>query len=111
MPRYVLVVATSPVPGREDDYNRWYDTVHLAEVLSVPGLVSAERFVAEDRPAAPAPRYLAVYRVDSDDIDATMARFRQFSAGLDPEPSVDPDSVEVRLFRSLRPRPAAGTGA
>jgi hypothetical protein len=103
MPRYILTVATSPLPGREDEFNRWYDEVHLAEVLAVPGFGSAARFVADGEPAGTAPRYLAIYDIDSDDIDATMHAFQQFSAGLDPEPSLDPGSVVIQLYRSVGP--------
>jgi hypothetical protein len=109
VPRYILTVATTPLPGREDEYNRWYDGIHLAQVLSLPGFVSAERFVVEDGLATPARRYLAVYDIESDDIQATMTAFRQFSAGLDPEPSLDLDTVDVQLYRSLG-GPIATTG-
>ena len=62
--RSVLVVLTAPVPGREDEYHEWYDRVHLADVLDVPGVVSAARFA----PAAGSdePRFLALYEVEGD---------------------------------------------
>src|SRR5258706_13453663 len=42
--RHIFVVQTSAVPGREDEFNRWYDDEHLAQVLEVPGFVAAQRF-------------------------------------------------------------------
>jgi hypothetical protein len=35
--KYILVVMSNPVPGREQEYNTWYDTQHLPDVLQNPG--------------------------------------------------------------------------
>jgi hypothetical protein len=63
---YKLIVFTDPVPGREDEYNDWYDHVHLRDVLAVPGFVAAQRF----RLTMPMigdlkSRYLAVYEFEA----------------------------------------------
>jgi hypothetical protein len=70
MARFVFVVNTNPVEGREDEYNDWYSNRHLADVLALPGVVSARRFAIADTEAAPAPpsfKYLALYEVEADD--------------------------------------------
>ncbi len=70
MPKAVLVVHSQPAdPSREDEYNDWYDRVHLPEVCAIPGIVGARRFSHADAAAtgsAPAP-YLAIYEIDADD--------------------------------------------
>ena len=43
-----LAVTSDPVPGREDEYETWYNDAHLPEVLSIPGFAAARRFVATD---------------------------------------------------------------
>lgn len=64
----VLVVQTNAVAGREDEFERWYDGMHIPEILTIPGFVAAQRFVLEPdaRPGeTPAPfRYLAIYELD-----------------------------------------------
>jgi hypothetical protein len=51
--QYTMVVYTSPVEGREDEYNKWYDEVHLAEFSALPGVVSGRRYqVPAGKPAA-----------------------------------------------------------
>ena len=37
MGNYTMVVFTSPVEGREDDYNDWYDNQHLGDVIAAAG--------------------------------------------------------------------------
>lgn len=73
----LFLVFSNPAEGRDDEFNDWYDTRHLAEVLAVPGVVSARRYtLAELRtdelgPAGailppPDHRYLAVYGLERD---------------------------------------------
>ena len=51
-------------PAREAEWNTWYSD-HLKVLLSVPGLNTAQRFLA----LAPAPtRYFAMYTVDSPEV-------------------------------------------
>lgn len=76
MARYIFVVLTDAVPGEDAAFNDWYDNRHVADVLKVDGYVSAQRFRFVDRQGGhPAPlRYLALYEVEADDIDATHQR-------------------------------------
>ena len=76
MPKYTFMVLTNPVEGQEDTYNDWYTNRHLADVLNVPGFVSAQRFKLADaqRGGSPQPwRYLALYQIDTDDLKKTLA--------------------------------------
>jgi hypothetical protein len=79
--RALFLVFTKPVDGMEDEYNRWYDEVHIHDVVKVPGVVSAQRYeVAHPGPAGgePTHRYLAVYELEGkpeDAMDEMMARF------------------------------------
>jgi len=75
-----MVATRCTDPAREDDFNRWYDEVHLPDILSVPHVVAARRYrLARDasRSASPwaaedGPRYLAVYELDTADPDAVL---------------------------------------
>jgi hypothetical protein len=75
----VLVVLSEPSSNdREDEYNDWYDEVHLGEVCQIPGITGAKRYVRSSTQLDPsgslgAERYLALYEIDSNDL-ATVAR-------------------------------------
>ena len=70
MPKGVLYVESRPSsPDREQDYNTWYDEVHLGELLALDGFVSARRLspvVADEGP------YVAFYEIEGDDLQAIM---------------------------------------
>lgn len=74
MGRHVLVALTNPAEGREDDYNDWYDNTHLKDVLEVPGFVSAQRFrlSGAQRMENPPYKYMAIYEIETDDIQQTI---------------------------------------
>lgn len=75
MPKYVFVVFTRPTPGREMEYNEWYDHQHIPDVLKLPGFTSATRYkyTRVDGTDSATHPYLALYTVETDDIAATQA--------------------------------------
>jgi hypothetical protein len=82
----LMVVASNPTdPAREAEFNEWYSDTHLADVLAVAGFQAARRYSLSDaRPmvgteASPF-RYLAVYEIESDDLEQTG---RDVQAALD----------------------------
>ena len=87
MARYKWLVFTNCAEGRDADFNRWYDEIHLPDVLRVPGIVEAARsrldeaqlVVLEDGMQLCGPdrigakfRYLAVYVFDTEDPSAVI---------------------------------------
>jgi hypothetical protein len=58
-------------PAREDEWNAWYET-YLAQLVSLPGLSTAQRFRAL-APGAQRWEYLAMYSVASLDVFASEA--------------------------------------
>ncbi|MDT5360118.1 MAG: hypothetical protein QOC69_1880, partial [Mycobacterium sp.] len=80
-----FVVLSNPIEGEDDTFNKWYDEVHVPEVLDVPGVVAAQRYdlselKVPDDPDLPAQlpppthRYLVIYELDREP-DAVMANF------------------------------------
>jgi hypothetical protein len=46
--KFTWVVLTNCDADHEDEFNRWYDEVHLGDLLRVPGIVGARRAVLAD---------------------------------------------------------------
>jgi hypothetical protein len=68
---YTLIVYTSPVEGREEEYNAWYDDIHLREFSALPGVIGGRRFKVA---AGGKAQYAAVYELSShpDQVMAAM---------------------------------------
>jgi hypothetical protein len=108
----VLLVRTRPATAEvEDEYNDWYERIHIPQVLAaVPGIISAQRFrllSSHGRSDARA-LYLAVYEIESDDPQGALEQLGQaMAAGHIPMS----DSVEVLgpapLYVAIGDRPEA----
>ena len=60
-----LIVFSSPAEGREQEYNDWYDHVHLGEVLALGPFTAATRHRVSDEQVFPVEhRYVAIYDFD-----------------------------------------------
>lgn len=79
VPASVLMVYSDPSsPEAEAEYNRWYQDVHLPEVIDVPGFVAASRYRVTavnmlGEPWVVSQRYLAVYELDRQDPEQIAA--------------------------------------
>ena len=77
MAQHRLIVFSEPIEGREDEYNKWYDEVHLREVVAIDGFVAAQRFKLSeaqfDASGAGIPaRYLAIYEIESENVATVL---------------------------------------
>ncbi len=61
MPKAMMLVTMEPPANMEDEFNDWYDTEHLPQRLSLPGIETGTRWVCVDG----WPRYLALYDLAS----------------------------------------------
>ncbi|WP_329251680.1 hypothetical protein OG223_22925 [Streptomyces sp. NBC_01478] len=108
MATHILMVHTRPAPGQEAAYHHWYDDFHLDEVLQVPGFVAARRLRLLPEPEPDGPplgpgSHLALFTVESDDIDATRELFRQARKSMEIPSCLDPSSVALSWWRALGP--------
>jgi len=65
---YVFVVQMDIPAEHEAEFNRVYDTEHVPDILTVPGVRSCRRYKLESSTRQETPRYMAIYEVDSLDI-------------------------------------------
>ena len=106
----MYAVLSRPVEGREDAYVEWYTGRHLDDVLREAGFERAGlwRLVGTNPPAAAPAPYLALYEIDTDDIEAVnaaMARAARHGT-LPLSDALDMGSVVGMWFESVRDRHA-----
>ncbi|MBT6273598.1 MAG: hypothetical protein HOI95_05630 [Chromatiales bacterium] len=68
----LLMNAMNVTAEADADFNAWYDEEHLPALASVPGVLSARRFVSSDATDA-THRYAAIYHLESADVAASDA--------------------------------------
>lgn len=96
MARGIIYVETYPSsPDREQEYNTWYDEVHLPELVALDGIVAARRL----RPVNGAGPYVALYEIEGEDLPAVLkgmsAAKLTMSSALQLDPPPIPRLLEV----------------
>jgi hypothetical protein len=106
MARYKMVVLSRPTEGREDEYNQWYQNVHLGELVALDGIVSARRFRrARNLAEGDTYPYLAEYEIETDDIDSVVENLTR-TAGegrLTMSDAVDTDTAYAVVYEAFGP--------
>lgn len=106
MARYKMVVLSNPTEGREAEYNEWYQNVHLKEVVTLPGIKSAQRYRLAlklgERDAYP---YLAVYDIETDDVDSVLREFIDASENnrLTMSDALDIENLQGAIYEEFGP--------
>ncbi len=93
----IFLVYTDVDPHVEDEFNAWYNTEHLPELLSLPGFLDAARYVAYKG----TPKYLAVYELASADA-LKSAEFQKWRANPSPwSRRISPTVIGKNVTRAI----------
>src|SRR5262245_33694604 len=100
---------SNPVPGQEEEFNRWYGAEHLTHGVLTPGILAAQRFRRVDGPWPSGKHdYLTIWEMD--DPAFALAQLAQ-ARGTDTmpiSPSVDMSTVQPpTMWRRATVRTAA----
>jgi hypothetical protein len=95
--RGIFLVYTDVDPKYEEEFNAWYNTEHLPDLLSLPGFLEAARYVAYKG----GPKYLAVYELESAEA-LKSAEFQKVRANPSPwSRRVSPAVIGKNVSRTL----------
>ena len=99
MAHFKLVVMSDALDNRDDEFNNWYDNIHLKDVLAVDGIVAAQRFklLSGDKW-----KYLALYELECDDPLPVVERLQSL-AGTDVMPISDAFDLEKYFMAIAEP--------
>ena len=93
----IFLVFTDIDPQFDEEFNAWYNTEHLGELLKLPGFLDAARYVA----VKGGPKYLAAYELASVDALKT-AEFQTYRANPSPwSRRMSPTQIGKNLARVL----------
>ncbi|MCK9453477.1 MAG: DUF695 domain-containing protein [Bacteroidales bacterium] len=83
MKPHLILALTNPVDGKEEEYNKWYDSIAMPTYKSLPGLVPLGRFKAVDVPhlypfeMQNQFKYLSLYYFMADDPEVFMENIKK----------------------------------
>jgi len=107
-----LIVFTGPKPGAEAEYNKWYNEVHLKEVLEIEGFVAAQRFeiaasqIGEMGENAPS-RYLAIYEIEAENVDVALEKLNAGAGTMVMSDALDQESASAIAYSAIGDRQVA----
>jgi hypothetical protein len=116
-----MLVFTNPVEGREEEFNDWYDNVHIPDTLRTDGFVAVTRYeLAGVQPAThrldaaernggetvPSQRYLAVWELEGDLKQVFANVGRELASGRLTMSNVVTD-IRACVFTAIRPTAVA----
>lgn len=113
MPKFLMTVRANCTPGQEAEFNRWYDTCHVPELLMTPTLVAAQRYKLGDvRPPdypgyiAPEFQYMTVYEIEADSLQHMKDNLwvPENIARIQKSGAFDSSRVDCSLYVPLGPR-------
>lgn len=106
--QYVLVISDCK-PGREEEYNTYYDTRHIPDIMAhEPEVVSAQRFQVTPHfgpDGLPRWRFSTLYTVETEDMDAYLQRSVELmkSGKILPSDAAEPSTAAVFKLIPLGP--------
>ena len=105
MSRFVMMVRSHAVdPERQEEYDYWYENVHIPEVLTLPEFVSAQRFCqASHVSGEPTHQFMTQYEIEAETSEAalnallTAAQSGQFNM----LPWLDTSTMVTVIYQSM----------
>ena len=61
---YIMEVRVDIDPEHEEEWNQWYNEVHLPEIVDCPGFHRARRYMAVQG----SPKYIAIYDIEDEKV-------------------------------------------
>lgn len=107
--RHLFLAMTNPRVGMdEEEFNRFYDEIHVPDVIGAPGWVAAQRYrlCSEQRFDQDPPwRYMAVYEVElpAGEIMAALEQRPDIGPIGRPEPRPYADDDQVWIYTPIGP--------
>jgi len=106
MAKHILLAMTNPLPGRDAEYNEWYEGTAYPTYKSIPGLVPLGRFKAVDVPHMfPFEmdnqfQYLSMYYFEAEDAVAFMENVKA-TFGQRPEYTFSEHIDQSKFFEPI----------
>jgi hypothetical protein len=102
--KHLIAVLTEPTPGKETEFNDYYENLHLGEVLATTGWDTAQRFILTDEAGQKCPhKYLALYQVEADDASDIIRTLNETRAQRQQSDALNRRTAALWVFSETGP--------
>jgi hypothetical protein len=109
--KLMLIVANEPDPEKEEEYNEWYNGMHIPMMFEYKGMKKASRYLrlGEDKEYS---KYLALYKLETDSVEEFDGKVRERGMRTVKEgrfsdlPEFDPHNIP-RVYKQIMPEKKA----
>ncbi len=103
--KHLVLILTEPTEGNEDEFNDYYENLHLKEVLDTTDLQTAQRFrlTGEAGEGCPLP-YLAVYETEADCAADVIDNLNRTRAQRQQSDALNKRTGRVWVFEEIGPK-------
>lgn len=91
----------------DDAFNDWYNNVHIPDIMkAMPEFKSARRFMNPDFSTLETGKYLALYEIETDDINKTMGRLLEAVRKIEKQGRMSPllQTVSMTVYKEISSR-------
>ncbi|MEE9285038.1 MAG: DUF4286 family protein [Dehalococcoidia bacterium] len=92
----LIVMVNNTEPSKEDEFNKWYNEIHIPDVVGTGFYYHATRFV-NTNPKPGEAKYLAIYETDQEDPIGAFAEMQKQTGDMDIWPHLE--AVFVQAFK------------
>ncbi len=71
------MLSVTVMTQREVEFNNWYSDMHIPDMLEVPGMLKATRWMSAEAKEGQHRKYLALYELETDNIDEFNIKVRE----------------------------------
>ncbi len=106
MAKYKMIVFSQPKPGQEEEYNDWYQNVHLQDVVAIDGIISAQRYrLAATLAGEAAAPYAAIYSVEAENPEPVMTALAQraMAGEMQISDAFDTENTVALIYEEIGP--------
>ena len=86
MARFTYTILSSAIPGREEEFIKWYSEQHIADVVKIPGVVSGRLFELDFHRVydldAPKWTLMTIYELECDEPEPLIDHIKATSGSV-----------------------------
>ncbi len=103
--KYKMIVLSNSVDGMDEEFNEWYDNVHIEDVTKLEGITSAKRFSFHSNVIGGSTerKYLTIYDIKTNNVDEVVNNLIKIVENdeIYISESLDMSTVDAMIYKEI----------